>query len=127
MAGCTMPGERLWLARITVIPPAKLQRQIFPFIEDYFKGPAYKDWMQWTENIMMDNAVTYNRPNVPKEAYASSSHLLRLFVLLTRLRKVVLQDAAVLMDINTDPSVTIANIISFACPFSTTLSFTSSG
>ncbi|KAF9920961.1 hypothetical protein FBU30_009054, partial [Linnemannia zychae] len=62
-----------------------------------------KDWLQWTENIMMDRDVTYLRPKVPPHLYDNSSApRLRFFVLLARLRKVVLQDAVALMDINTD-------------------------
>lgn len=101
MAGCTMPGERLWLARNTLIPPIALQRKLFPFIETYFNGD--RDWLQWMENIMMDQEVTYGRPSVPPGLYdTSSAPRLRFFVLLARLRKVVLQDAVALMDINTD-------------------------
>ncbi|KAF9930897.1 hypothetical protein FBU30_011095 [Linnemannia zychae] len=101
MAGCTTPGERLWLARNTLIPPVTLQCKIFPFIESYFNSD--KDWLQWTENIMMDRDVTYLRPKVPPHLYDNSSApRLQFFVLLARLHKVVLQDAVTLMDINTD-------------------------
>ena len=63
MAGCTLPGERLWLSRNTLLPPVELQRMLFPCVEDYAKESGhYADWLQWTENLMMDKGMYHNRP-----------------------------------------------------------------
>jgi hypothetical protein len=98
LAGCTLPNERLWLPRATLIPSLELQRMVFPFIETYFT--EYPDWLLWTENIMMDRSLFYNRPKGTRmPTTVNNCYTLRILVLLTRLRKVILQDAATLMDL----------------------------
>jgi hypothetical protein len=60
MAGCTLQGERLWLSRNTLLPPVELQRMLFPCVEDYAKESGhYADWLQWTENLMMDKGFFF--------------------------------------------------------------------
>lgn len=41
------------LPRNMVLPPASLQRQLFPFIENMFPGNS--DWITWIDNSMMTN------------------------------------------------------------------------
>ncbi|KAF9112426.1 hypothetical protein BGX27_003391 [Mortierella sp. AM989] len=60
MAGFTMEKERAWNPRNTVILDIELQKEIFPFVEDCFGGT--KDWIPYTENIMMDRDKFAGQP-----------------------------------------------------------------
>ena len=56
-------NDSLALARNTILPPVALQRSLFPCVEEYAKGSErYADWLQWTENLMLDKDMYYNRP-----------------------------------------------------------------
>ncbi|KAG0283196.1 hypothetical protein BGZ96_012427 [Linnemannia gamsii] len=83
--------------RSVIIPPATLQREIFPFIEDLFPGNA--DWAQWIDNIMMDQDEGTNRVVDWRKGYQEldRAETIRLALVLAHLRKVVLQDYVVLM------------------------------
>lgn len=82
--------------RSLIIPPAALQRVIFPFIEDLFPGNA--DWVQWIDNIMMDQDEGANRVVDWRKGYQEldCAETIRLALVLAHLRKVVLQDYVVL-------------------------------
>lgn len=84
------------LPRNRVLPPIELQRQLFPFIEDFF--PASGDWRIWIENIMMDRPLDTSRPEINRSYYrAKDFPAIRLMRVLARLRRVILQDLAVMM------------------------------
>ncbi|KAF9155471.1 hypothetical protein BG015_009759 [Linnemannia schmuckeri] len=84
------------LPRDRVLPPAELQRELFPFIEDFF--PDNADWRIWIDNIMMDRPLETNRPEKVRSYYrAADFPAIRLMRVLARLRKVILQDFAVMM------------------------------
>lgn len=102
MAGFTLPNEEFWLERNTVIPSKELQKMIFPFIEELF--PENLDWAIWIENIMDDNPEEFNRARSSKVDYPLASYpAMRLMIILAHLRKVILQDAVVLLSITDDP------------------------
>ncbi|KAF9324398.1 hypothetical protein BG006_000556 [Podila minutissima] len=105
MAGCTHPNERLWLARNTIIPPLKLQREVFPFIEEHFKDcQGYEDWQQWLENIMLDRNVYYKRETTKCMEITFADVLkVRMLLLLAHLWKVILQDAIALINLPQEP------------------------
>ncbi|KAG0211984.1 hypothetical protein BGX33_003943 [Mortierella sp. NVP41] len=89
-------SSAIQLPRNRVIPPAKLQRQLFPFIEEMF--PDNDDWRIWIENIMMDRFEGTTRPSSQQASYKRASYSgIRFMVLLARLRKVILQDFAVML------------------------------
>ncbi|KAI1306689.1 hypothetical protein EDD11_004692 [Mortierella claussenii] len=99
MAGFTSPGERPWYPRNIKIPPIELQCMVFPFIEEYFANQA--DWVKRVENIMLDNPLMLGRPpNTLIKVNKESQPLISILTLLAHLRKIVIQDAAVLMDIH---------------------------
>ncbi|KAF8918520.1 hypothetical protein BGZ58_004821, partial [Dissophora ornata] len=101
MAGFTMPNEPFWLPRNTHVPPIELQRQIFPFIESCFN--RHTDWLSVTENIMLDRKPAFGRHSDTRLNPGLSGLLLsRILTLLLHLRKVILQDAAVLLDLRDD-------------------------
>jgi hypothetical protein len=103
LAGFRGQGERSWLARNTLVPPLELQRKLWPFIEDLF--PGGEDGQKWIENIMMDRDRYHGRPSSNRHIYSSDDfNQMRLMALLTHLRKIVLQDAIVLMRKTEDPS-----------------------
>ncbi|KAG0284352.1 hypothetical protein BGZ96_011274 [Linnemannia gamsii] len=84
------------LPRNRVLPPAELQRELFPFIEDFF--PDNGDWRTWIDNIMMDRPLDTSRPEKERSYYrAADFPAIRLMRVLARLRKVILQDFAVIM------------------------------
>ncbi|KAI8594959.1 hypothetical protein EDD21DRAFT_60368 [Dissophora ornata] len=60
MAGFKLQNEEHWLERNALIPPVELQRQIFPFIEEFF--PGNRDWARLIENIMLNNPEDMGRP-----------------------------------------------------------------
>ncbi|KAG9319267.1 hypothetical protein KVV02_003331 [Mortierella alpina] len=101
MAGCTLPGERLWLARGTILPPVALQRMLFPFVEDFAeRTESPSDWLQWTENLIMDKNMYDNRPVEARiKITGKDVRYVRMLFLLTHLRKVLLQDAVDLMQL----------------------------
>ncbi|KAK3827864.1 MAG: hypothetical protein J3Q66DRAFT_382746 [Benniella sp.] len=102
MAGFTLPNEEFWLERNTTLPPKELQKMVFPFIEDLF--PGNQDWAKWIENIMEDNPEDLHRPQSSRADYpVESIPAMRLMLVLAHLRKVVLQDAVVLLRITDDP------------------------
>ena len=75
---------------------------MFQFIEDLFPGEA--DWVQWIENVMMDDPEEHKRPegkifDFPDQAIPA----MRPMLILAHLRKVVLQDMAELITIKADP------------------------
>ncbi|KAF9926626.1 hypothetical protein FBU30_003810 [Linnemannia zychae] len=82
------------LPRNRVLPPAELQKQLFPFIENLY--PDNVDWQTWIDNIMMDKPLDTNE----KESSFIKSvdiHVIRIMRALACLRKVILQDFAVMM------------------------------
>lgn len=107
--------ERFWLARNTVIPSIELQRQLFPFIEDACSDTF---WRLTIDNIMRDCDVFHGREELReklrrgeckevKQVYTDkdmqtvlSNEVIsrkRHLSLLAHLRKVILQDAAVIL------------------------------
>ena len=133
MAGFDQPLERLWLPRNTVIPPIELQRQLFPFIEGQY--PEDDDWEAWIENIMLDRDIYYGRSiNAHESSQVNDSNSLeyvenddddvprrRHLILLAHLRKVILQDAVAIMDLD-DPTCKYDDHFIFALPiFKSTL------
>lgn len=102
LAGFRRDGEDLWLARNTLIPPVELQRMVFPFIEDVFLG--VEDWRRWIENIMFDRDNSYGRPQGTKHEYPDRMiPAMRILIIFAHLRKVVLQDMAILITLREDP------------------------
>ncbi|KAK3806140.1 MAG: hypothetical protein J3R72DRAFT_507494 [Linnemannia gamsii] len=106
-------SERFWLARNTVIPSIELQKQLFPFIED-----AYSDtfWGLMIDNIMHDRDIFYEelREKLRRGEYKEVKQVYtdtdmqtvlsnetisrkRHLSLLVHLRKVILQDGAVIL------------------------------
>ncbi|KAG0373733.1 hypothetical protein BGX24_011310 [Mortierella sp. AD032] len=84
------------LPRNRVLPPAHLQRQLFPFIERLFEGNS--NWTTWIDNVMMDRPEETNRTAITRKIYnRMSGPTIRLGLLLARLRRVILQDFAVMM------------------------------
>ncbi|KAF9149630.1 hypothetical protein BG015_008566, partial [Linnemannia schmuckeri] len=91
------------LPRNRVLPPPELQRQLFPFIEDFYDDSA--DWKMWVENIMMDRPETTNRlPEKDKdiEYYKVDYPLIRHLLFVAGLRKVILQDFAAMVACETE-------------------------
>ncbi|KAF9895898.1 hypothetical protein BX616_008589, partial [Lobosporangium transversale] len=101
MSGFTSVNERPWYVRNVLLPPNELQIKIFPFIESYFDG--HPDWKKRIQNIMEDREICYGRP---EHTRLSVSHMdvpaINILSLLAHLRKVILQDAVVLMDISSE-------------------------
>ncbi|KAG0313441.1 hypothetical protein BG000_005890, partial [Podila horticola] len=106
--------DSFWLPRNAVIPDLDLQRKVFPFIEGSCSDP--KDsrhydpyWIQVIDNIMLDRSIYYGRQAqqevkvelkrkaarkvLSDEAISRRRHL----CLLANLRKVILQDAAIML------------------------------
>ncbi|KAF8924514.1 hypothetical protein BGZ47_003959, partial [Haplosporangium gracile] len=106
---------RFWLARNTVIPSIELQKQLFPFIEDACSDTF---WGLMIDNIMHDRDIFHGREELREklrrgeckevkqvytdtdmqtvlsnEAISRKRHL----SLLAHLRKVILQDAAIIL------------------------------
>ncbi|GJJ75073.1 hypothetical protein EMPS_07431 [Entomortierella parvispora] len=103
MAGFPGANENLWLARNQLTPGVELQRMIFPFIEDLF--PGVEDWSKWVDNIMLDRDNDYNRPQGSRHNYPDSMiQAMRFFLILAHLRKVIIQDMAVLVSLRDDPA-----------------------
>ncbi|KAI8360067.1 hypothetical protein B0O80DRAFT_483904 [Mortierella sp. GBAus27b] len=103
LAGFGGQGERSWLARNTLVPSLELQRKLWPFIEDRF--PGGENGQRWLGNIMKDRPTYHGRPTPSRYKYSSADfNKMQLMMLLAHLRKVVLQDAAVLMRKNDDAS-----------------------
>ncbi|KAF9903485.1 hypothetical protein EC991_003768 [Linnemannia zychae] len=107
MLSTTLSQESVFsLPRNRILPPADLQRQLFPFIEDFYDDSA--DWKMWVENIMMDRPETTNRS--PEEDqdnvyYKSDYPIIRLLLFVAGLRKVILQDFAAMLTAKGDKSV----------------------
>ncbi|KAF9911417.1 hypothetical protein EC991_003673 [Linnemannia zychae] len=81
--------------RETLTPPPNLQRQLFPFLEEMF---ASADWVQWILNIMTDRPEDEGRPRHSRYEYPDdSTPLIRIAVVLVYMRRVILQDVALLM------------------------------
>lgn len=101
LAGFTLPNEELWLERNTLLPPVELQKQIFPFIEDLF--PGNDDWRVWIQNIMLDKPEEESRHTQSQSFFTKDDiPAMRLMFVLAHLRKVILQDAVVLMSLKND-------------------------
>ncbi|KAF9342137.1 hypothetical protein BGX34_008692, partial [Mortierella sp. NVP85] len=67
--------------------------------------PGGGDGRLWLENIMMDRDEFEKRPSPSRFKYkVADFHKMRLLILLAHLRKVVLQDAVVLLEKNEDPN-----------------------
>lgn len=102
MAGAFQPGLPPWVKRDCLTPPIELQRQIFPFIEeDYYT--ECPDWLLWTSNIMEGKSELEGRPKpmpMPDESNRAGVLRLKFLLLLVHLRKVLLQDAAALLELN---------------------------
>jgi hypothetical protein len=82
--------------RNKVLPPASLQRQLFPFIENMFPGNS--DWTAWIDTCMMSHSEEANRGRNRTGLYKRAIYpAVRLAILLVRLRRVVLQDYAAMM------------------------------
>ncbi|KAF9130221.1 hypothetical protein BGW39_003315 [Mortierella sp. 14UC] len=91
-------GSVFSLSRNRILPPAGLQRQLFPFVEDFYDNSS--DWKIWVENIMMDRPETANRsPEQERDnIYYKSDHpVIRLLLFVAGLRKVILQDFAAMV------------------------------
>ncbi|KAF8944628.1 hypothetical protein BGZ47_003998 [Haplosporangium gracile] len=82
--------------RSLIIPSTKMQQEIFPFIENLLPGNT--DWAQWIENIMMDRDEGTDRAVDWRKGYQEldCAETIRLALVLAHLRKVVLQDYAIL-------------------------------
>jgi uncharacterized coiled-coil protein SlyX len=78
---------------------------LFPCVEEYAKGhERYADWLQWTENLMLDRSMYFNRPSETRITIPDKdARLVRKLFLLTHLRRVILQDAVALMDLSDVP------------------------
>lgn len=106
--------DSFWLARNAVIPDLELQRKVFPFIEGSCSDPNDRThydpyWIQVIDNIMLDRSIYYGRQAqqevkvelknktarkvLSDEAISRRRHL----CLLAHLRKVILQDAAIML------------------------------
>ncbi|KAG0270893.1 hypothetical protein BGZ95_001384 [Linnemannia exigua] len=86
------------LSRNRILPPADLQRQLFPFVEDFYDDS--KDWKMWVENIMMDRPEDANRLRERErdnEYYRADYPTIRLLLFVAGLRKVILQDFAAML------------------------------
>lgn len=98
-------GLRPWHRRNCLTPPVELQRQIFPFIESYFQDQP--DWLRWTENVMMDRDTFNDRPSETRmKVLLEDCFKIRILLLLTHLRKVILQDAVILWSLHKDVKLT---------------------
>ncbi|KAG9068286.1 hypothetical protein KI688_010552 [Linnemannia hyalina] len=107
MTGAFQPGLPPWIKRDCLTPPVELQQQIFPFIEeDYFT--ECPDWLLWTRDIMEGRSELGGRPNpmpMPDESNRSAVLRLKFLLLLVHLRKVLLQDAAALLELKSKDGV----------------------
>ncbi|KAG0373736.1 hypothetical protein BGX24_011313 [Mortierella sp. AD032] len=86
------------LSRNRILPPPDLQRQLFPFVEDFYDDS--KDWKMWVENIMMDRPEDANRLQERErdnEYYRADYPIIRLLLFVAGLRKVILQDFAAML------------------------------
>ncbi|KAK3844550.1 MAG: hypothetical protein J3R72DRAFT_521935 [Linnemannia gamsii] len=86
------------LSRNRILPPPDLQRQLFPFVEDFYDDS--KDWKIWVENIMMDRPEDANRLQERErdnEYYRADYPIIRLLLFVAGLRKVILQDFAAML------------------------------
>ncbi|KAG9066613.1 hypothetical protein KI688_012521 [Linnemannia hyalina] len=95
----TLPQPSVFhLPRSRLLLPPDLQRQLFPFIEDFYDDSA--DWKMWVENIMMDRPDATDRlPNKDKDVKYVNLDFpkIRYLLFVAGLRKVVLQDFAAMM------------------------------
>lgn len=99
LLSATLPQPSIFrLPRNRLLPPPDLQRQLFPFVEDFNDNSA--DWKMWVENIMMDRPETANRlPEKDRdiEYFKEDYPLIRHLLFVAGLRKVILQDFAAMM------------------------------
>ncbi|KAG0277011.1 hypothetical protein BGZ95_006677, partial [Linnemannia exigua] len=96
LVGTLQEPSAFEIPRSKVIPPAELQRQLFPFVEEFF--PNKDDWRIWIDNVMMGRPEGTNRPKEQQASYPRVSYpAIRLLLLLAQLRRIILQDYAVLM------------------------------
>ncbi|KAG0275563.1 hypothetical protein BGZ95_008638 [Linnemannia exigua] len=97
-------GRLRGVHRATLIPPPSLQRQLFPFLEEMpISGPddGTADWKQWILNIMTDRPEDEGRRRRPlgnQRMYTNTiSPAVQIALVLVFMRRVILQDMAVLM------------------------------
>jgi hypothetical protein len=103
LTGFIQHQEQFWIARNIVLLSVKLQKLIFPVLNNAYPGT---DWETWMENIMMDKDEYDNRQldqRLASQYPQHDSQKIKFFILLAHLRKVILQDAVTLMEINNDP------------------------
>ena len=75
----------------------------FPALNNAYPG---KDWETWMENIMTDKDEYDSRrldQRLASKYPQQDSQKIKIFILLAHLRKIILQDAAALMETNSDP------------------------
>jgi hypothetical protein len=100
----TLPQPSVFrLPRNRILPPPDLQRQLFPFVEDFNDNSA--DWKMWVENIMMDRPETTNRLSEKDrdiEYFKVDYPLIRHLLFVAGLRKIILQDFAAMMACETE-------------------------
>ncbi|KAG0284351.1 hypothetical protein BGZ96_011273 [Linnemannia gamsii] len=96
LSGSLQKSSSFKIPRSKVTPSEELQRQLFPFVEHFF--PGKEDWKIWVDNVMAGRPEDTNRPKELQASYPRVNHpAIRLLLLLARLRKIILQDYAVLM------------------------------
>ncbi|KAK3844525.1 MAG: hypothetical protein J3R72DRAFT_71681 [Linnemannia gamsii] len=102
--GADGSGRRLReIHRATLIPPANLQRQLFPFLDEMLLSDSdddSADWKQWILNLMTDRPEEEgrSRPLGSQPVYANKfSPAIQIALVLVYMRRVILQDMAVLM------------------------------
>ncbi|KAF9910379.1 hypothetical protein EC991_006644 [Linnemannia zychae] len=84
------------LPRSKVLPSAELQKQLFPFIENYFADDA--DWQTWVDSITMDRPLDTSPSGKHRPYYkAGDFPTIRFMSVLACLREVILQDYAIMM------------------------------
>lgn len=103
LAGSTHVGMPPFIKRDVLRPPLALQQKVFPFLEDCYN--RHPDWLMLLENIMEDRDEFFNRltsERMPAPTNLDGILRLKFLRLLAYLRKILIQDAVALMDINPD-------------------------
>ncbi|GJJ68189.1 hypothetical protein EMPS_00535 [Entomortierella parvispora] len=111
LAGSTRNGMPPIVKRSVLRPPVALQKKVFPFLEECFGG--HPDWLALLENIMEDRDELFNR-STTKERIPNTTEInvvlrLKFLRMLAHLRKILLQDSAVLMETKPDNFMSYAH------------------